>query len=462
MKLHNSLTDEREEFVPLGDVVRMYTCGPTVYDYVTIGNWRTYTLGDFVVRTLKFLGYEVKYVMNITDVGHLTGDNLGDSDSGEDRMEKASEREGKTASELADFYSKDFKKGMEKLNFVMPDKLPKATAHIDEQIEMIEKIEKKGFAYQISDGVYFDTSAYEKAGNEYGKLSSLDEIKEGARVEVNEEKKDARDFALWKFSKEKDRQMEWDSPWGIGFPGWHIECSAMSMEYLGSQFDIHIGGEDLRSTHHPNEIAQSETVSGKKPFVKYWLHGAFLQVDGGRMGKSLGNAYSLHDLEERGYSALDLRYFFLTGHWRKPLNFTWEALEAAKVARKKLVSRVSHWQEKGEKGGGCFEYEEKFVEAVEDNLNMPKALAVMWDMIKSEEEGRDKLASVIRFDRILGLGLQERKIVEIPERIRELVRKREWLREQRKWDEADEVREKIESQGFKLEDEDEQTKIVSE
>src|SRR3989344_3926891 len=341
MKIYNSLSRKIEEFQPIVPTkVGVYTCGPTVYDYLTIGNWRTYTLGDLLVRTLTFFGYQVTYVMNITDVGHLTGDNLGDADMGDDRMENSAKREGKTAWEVAAFYTNDFLESFSKPNLTQPERFSKATDHIQEQIDLVQAIEKRGFVYRIDDGVYFDTAAYEAVGNRYGELSTLDAIKEGARVQPNPRKKNPRDFALWKFSPERSRRdMEWPSPWGKGFPGWHIECSARSMKYLGDQFDVHVGGEDLKSTHHPNEIAQSEAATGKKPFVKYWVHGAFLLVDGGRMGKSLGNAYTLADIAKRGFTPMDLKYFYFTGHWRKQLNFTWEALASAAEAlgRMKLL-----------------------------------------------------------------------------------------------------------------------------
>jgi cysteinyl-tRNA synthetase len=315
LRIYNSLSKNEEVFKPhLPDTVGVYTCGPTVYDYVTIGNWRTYTLGDLLIRALRLNGYKPTYVMNITDVGHLTGDNLGDADTGEDRLEKASRREGKTAWEIAAFYTDDFLQGYKKLNLTQPKLFAKATDHITEQISLVEQLIARGFAYQISDGIYFDTLSYENAGFTYGELSNLQMIKEGVRVLINHEKKNPRDFALWKFSTAKEggekRHMEWPSPWGVGFPGWHIECSAMSMKYLGAQFAIHVGGEDLKSTHHPNEIAQSQGATGLVPFVAYWMHGAFLQVDGGKMGKSLGNAYSLHDIESHGFSPLALRYFY--------------------------------------------------------------------------------------------------------------------------------------------------------
>jgi cysteinyl-tRNA synthetase len=333
-KIYNTLSKKIETFQPFSlPQVKIYTCGPTVYDDLTIGNWRTYTLSDLLVRTLKIFGFKPKYIMNITDVGHLTGDNLGDADLGEDKMEKAAKKENKTAWDVAEFYTQSFKQGYKQLNLTEPEKFTKATDHIQEQINLVKQIYKKGFSYKTKDGIYFDVQAYEKAGNKYGQLSTLDKIKEGARVARNPDKKDPRDFALWKFSpKNEQRQMEWDSPWGKGFPGWHIECSAMSMKYLGDQLDIHVGGEDLKSIHHPNEIAQSEAATGKKPFVKYWVHGAFLLVNGGRMGKSLGNAYTLKDIKNKNFEFLTLRYFYLTGHYRKQLNFTWQALKASQTA----------------------------------------------------------------------------------------------------------------------------------
>lgn len=420
---------------------------------------------DLFVRALKYSDFEVDLVMNLTDVGHL----VSDADEGEDKLEKGARREGKTAFEIAEFYSRDFVGSFTELNMVAPRIFAKATEHVVEQIELIKKIEEKGFAYRINDGIYFDTKAYEKVGNKYGELSTLDQIREGARVEINKEKRDSRDFALWKFSYPQGRsfdstqddalnkrQMEWESPWGIGFPGWHIECSAMSMKYLGEQFDLHIGGEDLRSTHHPNEIAQSEAGTGKRPFVKYWVHGAFLLIDGGRMGKSLGNAYTLQDIRLKGFDPLDLRYFYLTGHYRKQLNFTWEALSAAKEARRKLIRMVGDWG-KGEIG--CAEFEGRFKEAISDDLNMPQALAVMWELIKSEYPESAKKASLLKFDEVLSLGLKDVVKKEIPKEIRELVGRREELRKEKKWQKADEVREEIEKRGYTVEDTEEGVKI---
>ncbi|MFZ2202094.1 MAG: cysteine--tRNA ligase [Microgenomates group bacterium] len=450
MRIYNSLGRLVEEFKPIKPPrVAMYTCGPTVYDYPTIGNWRTYTLSDLLYRALTYLGYTVDYVMNLTDVGHLTSD----ADSGEDKLEKGARREGKTAWEVAKFYADDFIENFAKLNLAKPKLFSQATEHIKEQIELVGKIEKAGFAYRIDDGIYFDVSAYEKAGNTYGELSNLEEIKAGARVEVNPQKKDPRDFALWKFSPVGvKRDMEWESPWGVGFPGWHIECSAMSMKYLGEQLDIHAGGEDLKSTHHPNEIAQSEAATGKKPFSKYWVHGAFLTVDGGKMGKSLGNAFRLQDIEKRGFDPLALRYFFLTGHYRKPLNFTWEALEGAQTALNRLRTQVAEW---AEPEIGCAEYEAKFKAAIEDDLNLPEALAIVWDLVKSDYPGRAKKASLLKFDEVLGLGLAQYRVekIVITAEAHELLKKREQLRAEKRFAEADELRKQLEVLGYQVRDE---------
>jgi cysteinyl-tRNA synthetase len=471
MRIFNSLTRRVEEFVSaVPGVVKMYTCGPTIYFYPTIGNWRTYVTSDILIRVLRYVGYRVDYVMNLTDVGHLTGDNLGDADTGEDRLEKASKNEGKTAWQIAEYYGRDFVESFDRLNLIRPMTFSKATEHIKEQIELVEKIEKKGFAYRIDDGIYFDIAAYEKAGNTYGELSNLEEIKAGARVEVNPQKRDPRDFALWKFSPvEERRQMEWDSPWGIGFPGWHIECSAMSMKYLGEQLDIHAGGEDLKSTHHPNEIAQSEAASGVKPFCKYWLHAAFLLVDGGKMGKSRGNAFNLHDVLNRGYDPLALRYFYFSGHYRKQLNFTWEALTGAGKALTRLREQVSSWEGEIESRpveihgisgtSSCAEFEARFVAAIGDDLNMPEALAVVWELVKSDYPVAAKKASLLKFDEVLGLGLKNsrtqelKKTRQISDEGLELLHKRTQLRKQKKFEEADEVRKQLEAMGYEVRDE---------
>lgn len=468
MKIFNSLTKTEEEFVPQNPLqVTMYTCGPTVYHYATIGNFRTYTTADLFLRSLSFLGYKVNYVMNLTDVGHLTGDNEGDADQGEDRLEKSAKREGKTAWDVAEFYASAFLSDYEKLNLTKPIVFAKATDHIKEQIKLIEDIEKKGLCYRIDDGIYFDTQAYEKTGATYGKLSNLDVIKEGARVEPNPQKKDPRDFALWKFSpKEVKRDMEWESPWGIGFPGWHIECSAMSMKYLGETIDIHAGGEDLRSTHHPNEIAQSEAATGKQ-FVKYWVHSAFLQVDGKRMGKSLGNAYTISELVERGYDPLSLRYFYFTGHYRKPLNFTFESLDAAQTAYQRLKEAVIGFkssprnQLSDEKEGKVADYSTRFKEAISSDLNMPQALSVVWEVVKSNIPSEDKYDLLISFDEVLGLNLRDGSVAEqIPSELVDLAAKRYELRNQKKFEEADSVRDQIVERGYNVIDTQEGVKLT--
>ncbi len=475
MKLNNSLSRKIEEVVPIvAGKIGVYTCGPTVYSTPTIGNFRTYTLSDLLVRTLRYLGYEVKHVMNLTDVGHLTGDNEGDADTGEDRLEKASKKEGRTAWEIATNYANEFRDHMKLLNIVPADVICKATDHIPEQIEMVTKLEAKGFAYKISDGIYFDTKKFESMGFEYGELSTLDQIQAGARVEMNPEKHDNRDFALWKFSPKDGtrRQMEWDSPWGVGFPGWHIECSAMSTKYLGDQFDIHLGGEDLRSTHHPNEIAQAEGATGKKPFVKYWVHGAFLLVDGGRMGKSLGNAYTVADIAKRGFDPLALRYFYMTGHYRRQINFTWESLQGAAAALIKLKEvygaakrdqseRTTLSEEKMQK---IDIFQKDFSSALENDLNMPEALAVVWEVAKSNIPNYDKVDLLTQFDRVLGLDLEkEVKVIneeQIPEVVTKLIEQREAVRKMRNYSEADKIRQDIEKLGYRLEDKGGRTRAI--
>jgi cysteinyl-tRNA synthetase len=478
LKLYNSLTKKVQEFKPLHPLqVGMYSCGPTVYSFAHIGNFRTYTTSDILLRVLQYNGFTVTYIMNLTDVGHLTGDNLGDADLGEDRMEKAAEKEGKTAWEIAQFYSDVFLKDFEKLNLEKPEKFAKATDHIKEQIDLIKSLDEKDYTYRISDGIYFDTTKFKK----YGELSSLDQIKAGARIEVNPEKKNPRDFALWKFSypngvtfkeylaksgKKADeiskRQMEWKSPWGIGFPGWHIECSAMSMKYLGVPFDIHTGGIDLKETHHPNEIAQTEAATGKK-FVDFWVHGAFILVNGERMSKSNGNLYTVYDLEKEGYDVLALRYLYLQTHYRQEMNFTFEALDAAQNAYKKLIVDVSRWEEPSESQGkvpsGVFEdFEKRFLDAINDDLNTPQALAVVWELVKSPYPSGPKLRTLFKFDKVLGLNIQSLSLQLrnaqgiVPGHIQKLVEERQHWRKLRKFNTADQIRAKIEKLGFELED----------
>lgn len=453
LKLYNSLTKTVEEFKPIDPThVGMYTCGPTVYSFNHIGNFRTYFLGDLLVRTLQAMDYSVSYIMNFTDVGHLTGDNAGDADHGEDKMEAASVKEGKTAWELAQFYIDAFMVDFDKLHLIHPEQFVKATDHIAEQIELIKTLEEKGYTYATSDGIYFDTSAYA----EYGKMSSLDEIKEGARVEINLEKRNPRDFALWKFSpKDEKRQMEWESPWGVGFPGWHIECSAMSMKYLGETFDIHTGGMDLKETHHPNEIAQSEAATGKK-FVNYWLHGAFMLVNGEKMSKSKGNVYRLYDLEKEGYSPEALRYLYMQTHYRQEMNFTFGALDAATNALENLRADML----KLKPGTEVNEvYKEKFLTALGDDLNTSAAIAVMWEMLKSEIVNEEKLPTLFFMDSVFGLNLKpyyeevgQKESEPIPQEVIDMVAERVRMRKDRQYVAADHMRNRIKKMGYDVVD----------
>jgi cysteinyl-tRNA synthetase len=459
INLYNSLTRKKEVFTPIAPPeVGIYACGPTVYQYQHIGNLRRY-LGDDILR--KFLiagGFKVKYVMNVTDVGHLTSD----ADTGEDKLEKSARQEGKSAYEIAKFYEEDFFRQCGLLNIKLPDIICKATEHIKEQIEMIGQIEKNGFTYQTDDGIYFDTSKLA----DYGKLAGGKEgIKPGARVDVAG-KRNPTDFALWKFSpKDSKRQMEWESPWGVGFPGWHIECSAMSRKYLGETFDIHTGGVDHIAIHHTNEIAQSEGATGKTP-VNYWLHHEFLQVDGGKMAKSLGNTYTVEDVVKKGLEPLALRYLFLTAHYRDPLNFTWDNLEAAQTSLKNLRSQMLALKEQEkrsalstEKNEKIESYRKEFTEALDDDLNTSKALAVFWEMLKSNIPSEDKYDLAITFDGILGLGLAEAKKPKVPEEIEKLAAQREKLRSEGKFEEADSLRKEIEEKGFILEDTSQGSKV---
>jgi cysteinyl-tRNA synthetase len=456
LKIYNSLSRKVEEFKSMHPLqVGMYTCGPTVYQFAHIGNFRSYTTADLLVRALKYNGYDVNFIMNITDVGHL----VSDADTGEDKLEKSAKKEGKNVWEVAQFYTDAFLKDYTALNLTKPSRLCKATDHIREQIELIKRLEEKGFTYTTSDGIYFDTSKFPS----YGELSSLDQIKEGARVEKNDEKHNPRDFALWKFSPtDEKRQMEWKSPWGKGFPGWHIECSAMSIKYLGETFDIHTGGVDHKEIHHPNEIAQSEAATGKK-FVNYWVHTAFMQVNGQKMSKSLNNTYTLYDLEKEGYDFLALRYLYLQTSYRQEMNFTFDSLDAAQNAYKKLILDVSRWEEPSESQGktpvGVMEdFEKRFLDAINDDLNTSQALAVMWELVKSSYPSGSKLRTLLKMDQVLGLNIKEisqqlRNAQHIvPGHIQQLVEERQHLRKQRKFNAADQIRAKIEKLGYEVED----------
>ncbi len=445
--LYNTLTRKKEEFVPLKKMsVGLYTCGPTVYNYMHIGNLRSFLFEDVLKRVLLLNKYKVKHVMNITDVGHLTSD----ADDGEDKMLKGARREGKTVWEVAKFYTKAFQEDVKKMNILAPDSLCKATDHIKEQIEMIQKLEKKGFTYVREGNVYFDTSKL----SDYGKLAKLDlEAEKKARIEKDLNKKNPNDFVLW-FTKSKflDQEMKWKSPWGVGYPGWHIECSAMATKYLGEQFDIHCGGLDHIPVHHTNEIAQSEAAISKKPWVKYWLHNGFLELSSGeKMAKSGDNFIILKTLEEKGFDALDYRYFCLGTHYHKPLLFSYEALEGAKNARKHLMEKMLELKKiKSKKNRGKQKpYLTQFIEVINDDLNTPQGLALMWEVLKDETlASQDKYTLLLEFDKVFGLGLKKIKEEKVPEDVLKLAKERLKARLEKNWKRADELRSQIKELGY--------------
>ncbi len=446
------MTRRTEDFKPIRPPqVGIYTCGPTVYQFAHIGNLRTYIFEDLLRRVLEWNDLAVKHVMNITDVGHLTSN----ADEGEDKMELSARAQSKSAWELAEFYAEAFLKDVDRLNILRPHAMPKATDHIPEQIALTQRLEQKGFTYRTSDGIYFDVSKFPQ----YGKLSGqrLEEKSAGARVEVNPEKRHPADFALWKFTPPGvQRQMEWDSPWGRGFPGWHIECSAMSVKYLGQPFDIHCGGVDHISVHHPNEMAQSEAAAGK-PLANYWLHGEFMLVDGRRMGKSEGNAFLIDDLIQKGFDPLAFRYLCLNTHYRIPLNFTWDGLQGAQRALERLREHVRNYQSEDlqvKEGKLLAEPRQAFTEAVSDDLNLPEALGIAWTMLRSGAPSAQKLATLLEFDKVLGLRLAEvaPETLEIPLEVQALVAQREAARAQRDFKEADRLRSQIHALGFEVED----------
>ncbi len=446
LHLYNTLTRKKERFKPINPPqVGLYSCGPTVYNYAHLGNLRSYIFSDILKRVLLFNDFKVKQVMNITDVGHLTSD----ADTGMDKMLKAALREKKSVWTIAEFYTDAFRRDIRKLNILPPDIWCRATDHIAEQIEMIKTLEKKGFTYTAGGNVYFDTSKLK----DYGKLALLKLDEESkARVEKDPNKKNKHDFVLW-FTKSKftEQEMKWKSPWGIsGYPGWHLECSAMSSKYLGKQFDIHTGGIDHIPVHHTNEIAQSEAAFGKKPWVKYWLHNEFLILEKEKMAKSGDNFITLSKLEEKGFEPLDFRYFCLGTHYRKPLMFSDEGLKGAKIARKKLVEHIMGI--KSAKSKAPTEYLKKFTSAVNDDLNTPKALAVMWEVLKSELSHKDKYALVLKFDEVFGLGLGSIKKEKIPRTVRELAEEREKARQAKDWAKADRLREEIKKLGYQIDD----------
>lgn len=454
LTIYNTLSREVEEFVPISPPhVRMYTCGPTVYNYAHIGNLRSYIFSDTIRRILTYNQYEVTHVMNITDVGHLTDD----ADEGEDKMEKGSAREGKSVWEIAAHYTEQFQKDIEALHILEPTIWCKATDHINDQIAQIQAIEAKGFTYETEDGIYFDTSKLD----DYGKLARVkpEELQAGKRIEMGG-KRNKTDFALWKFSpKDTQRQMEWDSPWGKGFPGWHIECSAMSSKYLGEQFDIHTGGIDHIPIHHPNEIAQAETAFGKKPWVKYWVHGEFLVLDKGKMAKSGEHFLTLQTLTERGFEPLDYRYFCLGGHYRQQLKFSWEAMESAQQSRARLMNIIAELRAHDESHGSpdslkqLERYEQEFLDAVNNDLNTPQGLAVLWNALRDDAlTKQEKIELLVKFDTVLGLGLLDESPNEIPDEIIALADERQQARDAKDFATSDRLRDELYAKGWSVDD----------
>jgi cysteinyl-tRNA synthetase len=456
LKLFNTLTRKKEVFKPLkGKEVGLYTCGPTVYWFAHIGNLRTFIFEDILKRVLEYNGFKVKHVMNITDVGHLTSD----ADNGEDKMEKGAKREGKTAWEIAEFYTNVFKEDLKNLNIKEPTIWTKATDYIKEQIELIEILEKRGFTYKISDGIYFDSSKIK----DYGKLAGKKpkKIKAGARVKMVSGKRNPTDFALWKFTPPGvKRQMEWDSPWGKGFPGWHTECVVMSAKHLGMPFDIHTGGIDHISIHHTNEIAQAEAAFCQN-LANFWLHGEFLVSKEGKMSKSKENITILKDLIEKEINPTAYRYLCLTAHYRSKLFFSFSALKSAQNALDNLYQKVREIsEEKKEESKISKDYGEKFINLINDDLDTPKAVALMWNVLKSKKiSDKEKYNILLDFDKVFGLKIEEIKKQEIPEEIQKLAKEREKMRKEGKWQESDEIRNKIKSMGYQIEDTQKGTKI---
>ncbi|MFA6294921.1 MAG: cysteine--tRNA ligase [Candidatus Paceibacterota bacterium] len=448
IQLYNTLSGKKEVFKPLiNGEVSMYNCGPTIYDRLHVGNFRAAFTADLLHRVMEYNDYKIKHITNITDVGHL----VGDGDAGDDKMTKALKRNNmpmtlEAMREVATMYFNEFVKDLEKLNIKMPDKFTRASDHIEEDIELIKELEVKGFVYKTSDGLYFDTSKFKG----YGKLGNIkiETLKEGARVAENTEKKNPSDFALWKF----DSKLGWETPWGKGFPGWHIECSAMSTKYLGQPFDIHAGAIDLIATHHNNEIAQSEAAHDK-PLANYWVHNEFLVINNEKMAKSVGNVVNIDTLIEQSISPLSFRYWLLTAHYRSPVNFTFEAVKASQNALIKLMNLISSYPD----GGSLREdYKNKFLAFINDDIDTAKALALTWELVKDDSvSDADKKATVLNFDQVFGLKLDSIPKVEteeIPDEIIVLSEAREEARKNKEWEKADALRNEIEARGYEISD----------
>lgn len=453
LRLYNTLTKKKEEFVPIdkeNNIVTIYTCGPTVYNYAHIGNMRTYIFMDTLRKILKYNGYKLNHVMNITDVGHLTSD----ADEGEDKMSKSAREQNKSVYEIAKIYTEAFFKDIHRLNISEPEHIVKATDHIKDMEEYVKEIIKNGYAYETSKGIYFDTSKLPT----YGELSriKLDNQKAGARVNVDKEKKNPLDFALW-IKAPKEHIMKWDSFAGLCYPGWHIECSAMSRKYLGEKFDIHTGGVDHIPIHHENEIAQSKGATGKNP-ANIWMHVEFLLIDNGKMSKSLHNVYTLDDLEKRGIEPLAYRYFTYTSHYRNKLNFTWDGIKSCQVSLDRLRELVNSHKDLNNNVDDevLKDFENRFMEAINDDLNMPVAISIVWELAKYSVKSNKIYELIMKFDSILSLDLnkvkKDNKNVEVPNEILELLEQRKKARESKDYALSDTLRDKIKEKGYIVKD----------
>ncbi len=453
LKVYNTYSREKEEFKIVGDTVRMYTCGPTVYNYAHIGNLRAYIFMDTLRKVLKYNGYKLLHVMNITDVGHMTSD----ADEGEDKMLKASREKHMKPEDIANMYTEVFLKDIEKLNIERPEHIAKATDHIKEMEEYVKDIVGNGYGYETSKGVYFDTDKL----STYGELSkvNLKDQKAGARVEVDDEKKSPLDFALW-IKAPQEHIMKWNSKWGMCYPGWHIECSAMSRKYLGEVFDIHTGGVDHIQIHHENEIAQSRGATGKNP-AKYWMHSEFLLIDGGKMSKSLGNVYTIDDIENKGFEPIAYRYLAYTSHYRNKLNFTWDAIESANNSLLNIRKLYQEHLNGSEVANDINKFKEKFVEAINDDLNMPMAMAVVWEVLRSNKS-KEYAKLLLEFDEVLSLNINKVEQIdelEIPSQVLEIVEERKRARESKNFTLSDILRDKLYDMGYKVLDTKEGQKI---
>ncbi len=452
IKLYNTLTHKKEEFKPITEKqVRLYSCGPTVYSYAHIGNFRTYIFMDNLRRILKYNGYELNHVMNITDVGHLTSD----ADTGEDKMEKAAKKEGKNPYEIAEFYTKAFMEDIDALNINKPEIITRATDNIPEMTEMVKEIIDNGYGYETSKGIYFDVSKLDK----YPVLSNNDVSGEehGARIDVDPEKRNPYDFAIW-IKAPENHLMKWDSIWGKSYPGWHIECSAMGRKYLGEHFDIHTGGVDHIPIHHENEIAQCKGSFGHNP-ANFWMHCEFLLVDGGKMSKSLGNIYRIKDLQDKGIEPLAFKLFCYSSHYRNKLNFTFEGAKSSQIALNRLREGYIKNLESDNNVDDSIvaEYENRFHEAINDDLNMPVAMGVVWEIIRNEIKSKKFAKLLEKLDEVLGLDLINsrqylQQKVEVPEEIKELIEKRNIAKAEKNWEVADKIREEIKLKGYIIKD----------